>query len=98
MSVLVLGSSLRGLDSVARALVDRGEDVRLFDAEHPGAADGVGGMVTVLPATWDPAFLDGVDQVVTSPWFPETRPPIADALARIEAQGDGAVTRHARLT
>lgn len=82
MSVLVLGSSLRGLDSVARALVDRGEDVRLYDAENPGVPDGVSGGVTVLPAAWDPAFLDGVDQVVTSPWFPETRPPIADALAR----------------
>jgi len=81
VSVLILGSSLRGLDAVARTLVSRGEDVLLFDSEHPGAPEGLEGRVTVLPSEWHRSFVEGVDRIVTSPWFAENKPPIADALA-----------------
>lgn len=82
MRYLVLGSSLRGLDDVARLANEQGHDVALFDAENAGAPEDLQGRVDVLPVTWDPTFLDGVDRIVTTPWFAEIRPPITDALSR----------------
>ena len=82
MRYLLLGSSLRGLADVARSAVADGHEVLLYDAERPGAPHDLAGMVTVLDATWSPSMLDGVDRVVTSPWFSERVPPLSDVLAR----------------
>ena len=82
MRYLLLGSSLRGLADVARAVSAEGHDLVLFDAERPGIPDEVrDDGVEVLPTEWHESFLDGVDRIVTSPWFPETAPPLSDALA-----------------
>lgn len=81
MRCLLLGSSLRGLPDAAKTLVSEGHDVSLYDAEHPGVPEGIAAEdVVVLPTAWDPGHLDGIDRVVTSPWFPETAPPLADAI------------------
>ncbi len=82
MRYLILGSSLRGLDSAARAAVGDGHQVALFDAERPGAPDDLAGRVVVLDPVWSPAHLDGIERIVTSPWFAETEGPLADALER----------------
>ena len=82
MKYLMLGSSLRGLDSAARAAVGDGHDVVLYDAERPGAPEGLAGRVAVLDPVWSPAHLDGVERIVTSPWFAETEGPLADAIER----------------
>lgn len=80
MRCLILGSSLSGLADAARLAVNDGHEVLAFDAEHPGVPDDLTGMVTVLPQVWTTAHLDGVERVVTSPWFPETAPPLSDVL------------------
>ena len=82
MRYLVLGSSLRGLADVARTALAEGHDVVLYDSERPGAPADIADLVEVLPTTWDPAALDDIDRVVTSPWFPENRSPLADAVDR----------------
>ena len=82
MRYLLLGSSLRGLADVATTVMAEGHELVLFDAEQPGIPEGVrSDGVDVLPTDWDARFLDGVDRIVTSPWFPETAPPLSDALA-----------------
>lgn len=80
MRYLILGSSLTGLVDAARLAVIDGHEVLAFDAEQPGVPDDLAGSVTVLPAMWAVSHLDGVDRVVTSPWFPETAPPLSDVL------------------
>lgn len=82
MRYLILGSSLRGLHDVARAVIGDGHDAVLYDAEHPGAPDDLVGCVEVVGPEWTDAFLDGIDRVVTTPWNAETRPPVGSALAR----------------
>ncbi len=82
MRYLVVGSSLRGLADAASRAHDEGGDVVLFDLEHPGAPSGLEADATVLPRTWDASFLDGIDRVITSPWFAESQPPLSDAIAR----------------
>jgi UDP-N-acetylmuramoylalanine--D-glutamate ligase len=80
MRYLVLGSSLRGLADAARLALADGAEVALFDAEHPGAPDDLGGRVTVVRPPWSTDVLSEVDRVITSPWFAETRSPLADIL------------------
>jgi UDP-N-acetylmuramoylalanine--D-glutamate ligase len=81
MRYLVLGSSLRGLADAARVARSEGADVVLFDAERPGAPEGLEGELTVLEPEWTPAVLEGIDRVIASPWFAETEPPLADILS-----------------
>ncbi|MGI9667984.1 MAG: UDP-N-acetylmuramoyl-L-alanine--D-glutamate ligase [Acidimicrobiia bacterium] len=82
MRTLILGSSLRGLADVARTALNEGDQVTLFDAENPGAPDGLVGLVTVADSMWDQNTLTDVDAVVTSPWFSDRVPPLSDALAQ----------------
>jgi UDP-N-acetylmuramoylalanine--D-glutamate ligase len=79
--ILILGTSLRGLAQAARMGLADGADVVVFDAEVADPPVDLVDRVTVLPTDWDASYLDGVDLVVTSPWFPEVAPPIADVLA-----------------
>lgn len=81
MTLLMLGSSLRGLADAAALAIADGHDVAVYDAEHPGAPDGLERSVTVLDPEWSDRHLDGVERVVTSPWFAPNRPPLADAIA-----------------
>ncbi len=67
---------------VARTAAAEGHEVLLYDAEHPVDVDGIDGDVEVLPGEWAASHLDGVDRVVTSPWFPETSGPLLDVLER----------------
>lgn len=82
MRTLILGSSLRGLADVARISLAEGADVVLYDAENPGAPDDIVERVEVADPVWDDSVLDGVDRVVTSPWFSDRIPPISAALER----------------
>ncbi len=77
----MLGASLRGLADTARAASREGAEVLLFDQEKALNIDDLQGNVTVLPQTWSTDYLQGVDRIVTSPWFAETKPPLADAIA-----------------
>jgi len=77
---LILGASLRGLKDAAKLAVRDGAEVLLFDQEHAVRIEDVPGDITMLPRTWSASYLAGVDRIVTSPWFAETKPPIADAL------------------
>lgn len=77
----MLGSSLRGLADAATLAVADGHDVVLYDAERPGPPRGFVGDATVLDPRWTSGHLEGIDRIVTSPWFPEIDPPLADALA-----------------
>ncbi|MCL1595458.1 MAG: UDP-N-acetylmuramoyl-L-alanine--D-glutamate ligase [Actinomycetia bacterium] len=79
MRYLLAGASLRGMVDVATTLVDEKAEILLFDTESyvsPPEA----GSVTLLPKEWSAEFLAGVDRVVTSPWFSDTRPPLSDAI------------------
>jgi len=82
MKNLILGTSLRGLADVARISVAEGAEVIMYDTESPEPPPDLIGLVEVLPTRWQPDFLDGVDRVITSPWFSETRPPLLTALDR----------------
>jgi len=82
MRTLILGTSLRGLADAARISLVDGDEVVVYDAEVPEPPADLIDRVTVLPIEWMADHLDGIDRVVTSPWFPETRPPISDALSR----------------
>jgi UDP-N-acetylmuramoylalanine--D-glutamate ligase len=82
MRYLILGSSLRGLHDVARAVLSDGHAVTLYDAETPGAPDDLVGRVDVVGPAWSDQLLDGVDRIVTTPWNAETRPPVSSALDR----------------
>ena len=86
MRYLILGSSLRGLADAATLALADGDDVALYDAEHAGIPAGVepdgaaGDRVEVLDPEWRRSHLEGVDRVITSPWFAETAPPLRDIL------------------
>lgn len=82
MRTLILGTSLRGLADAARISIEEGADVVVYDTEEQDLPIDLTGRVSVLPTNWEADHLDGVDRVVTSPWFPETRPPISDVLSR----------------
>lgn len=82
MKILILGSSLRGLADAARISLAAGTDVLMYDTESPEPPNDLEGRVTVLPSEWHPDHLEGVDRVITSPWFAEVKPPISDAIAR----------------
>lgn len=82
MRSLILGTSLRGLADVARISVSEGAEVVVYDAEAPEPPPDLTGLVEVLPCEWQSSFLDGIDRVITSPWFAETRPPLDTAIRR----------------
>ncbi len=82
MRYLFVGASLRGILDAARTAAVEGAEVLLFDEERTIDVSGLAGDVSALASTWSTAYLDGVDRVVTSPWFPETRPPLSDAIER----------------
>ncbi len=81
MRYLVLGSSLRGLSDATALALEDGHSVAVYDAEHPASGVEFEGPVEVLPREWNQGNLDGIDRVITSPWFAETTPPLADVLA-----------------
>ncbi len=70
------------MEDVARTSLLEGGEVVLYDSESPGAPGDLHGSVTVLPQEWNPEYLQGIDRVVTSPWFTDLKPPVSDALAR----------------
>jgi len=80
--VLILGTSLRGLADAARISLHNGAEVLMYDAEVNEPPPDLVNRVTVLPTNWKPEYLVGVDRVITSPWFPQTEPPISDVLRR----------------
>jgi len=79
MKYLLAGATLKGMNDVASSLVADGEDVLLFDQESDIHV-AIEGSATVLPKAWSKDFLDGVDRVVTSPWFSDRYPPLSDAI------------------
>jgi UDP-N-acetylmuramoylalanine--D-glutamate ligase len=83
--VLVLGAARSGT-AAARLLAGAGTTVRLVDAKERAALPGLEALealgVEVRTGRHDPADLDGIDLVVTSPGIPKTAPPIRDTLAR----------------
>lgn len=81
MRYLFLGSSLRGLADAASLAAADGHEILLYDSEHPGVPPMLDAPATVLDAHWTAGHLEGVDRVVTSPWFPETSPPLSDAVS-----------------
>ncbi|GMQ93071.1 MAG: UDP-N-acetylmuramoyl-L-alanine--D-glutamate ligase [Acidimicrobiia bacterium] len=81
MRTLILGTNLRGLADAARISLADGAEVVMYDAESPQPPSDLSDRVTVLPAEWQTGFLDGVDRVVTSPWFAEVQPPLSDVLS-----------------
>ncbi|MEN8237568.1 MAG: UDP-N-acetylmuramoyl-L-alanine--D-glutamate ligase [Actinomycetota bacterium] len=77
---LLLGASLRGLDSVANTVASEGHDLVLFDQETTIEPPAGPGTVTVVEPPWTADYLSGVDRVVTSPWFSAIEPPLSDAI------------------
>ncbi len=82
MRTLILGTSLRGLADAARISLDEGAEVLMYDAEVNEPPPDLANRVTVLPTKWSSKYLVDVDRVITSPWFPQTEPPISDVLSR----------------
>ena len=78
MRYLLLGASLRGLGDVAQSLSREGNEVLLFDSET--VVEPPTGAEIVLGPLWSKDYLVGVNRVVTSPWFSETKPPLSDAI------------------
>lgn len=74
--ILVLGAGVSGA-AIARFLRRRGATFRVYDRAPIHDLEGV----EVTSGEWEPALLEGVALVVTSPGFPEHGPPIASALA-----------------
>jgi UDP-N-acetylmuramoylalanine--D-glutamate ligase len=81
MKNLILGTSLRGLADAARISLADGAEVVMYDAVSPEPPADLRRRVTVLPCEWRSDFLEGIDRVITSPWFAEVRPPLSDAIA-----------------
>ena len=75
MRTLVLGAAVSGL-AAARLAAGNGDEVVLYD-RRPVADPGF----ELHSGEWDPAMLDEVDQVVTSPGFPEHVGPIPSVIA-----------------
>lgn len=80
MKTLILGTSLRGLEDAARISLDEGAEVLMYDAEVNEPPPDLANRVTALPTKWRPEYLVDVDRVITSPWFPQTEPPLSDVL------------------
>ncbi|MBN2114290.1 MAG: UDP-N-acetylmuramoyl-L-alanine--D-glutamate ligase [Acidimicrobiia bacterium] len=78
MKVLVVGAAVSGRAAV-RLLEEQGEQVAVYDAD-PGALEGLEEGRRVHSGSFDPAWLQGVDLVVTSPGVPEHAPPLRAAL------------------
>ena len=78
MTTLVIGAAVSGRAASA-LLRANGEEVVLYDAD-PSALDGADAD-RAHGGAWDPALLDGIALVVTSPGVPEHAPPLRDALA-----------------
>jgi UDP-N-acetylmuramoylalanine--D-glutamate ligase len=80
--ILILGTNLRGLAHAARISLDEGAEVLMYDAEVNEPPPDLANRVTVLPTRWRSEYLVGVDRVITSPWFPQTEPPISDVMSQ----------------
>lgn len=80
MRTLILGTNLRGLAAAARLSLDDGDEVTVFDSHRSEPPPDLVGRVTVLGRQWSAENLNAIDRVVTSPWFPQSEPPISDAL------------------
>ena len=76
-TTLVLGAGVSGRGA-ADLLTRLGRRFRVYDEHAEGEVDGV----PIEAGPWDPRFLEGVVEVVTSPGFAEAAPPIRDALER----------------
>ncbi len=76
MTTLVLGAGVSGL-GVARLLHRLDRPFEVYDERATGELVGV----PITSGPWDPAYLIGIDQVVTSPGFAETSDPIRHAIA-----------------
>jgi UDP-N-acetylmuramoylalanine--D-glutamate ligase len=68
------------LADAARISLDEGAEVLMYDAEVNEPPPDLVSRVTVLPTNWRSEYLVDVDRVITSPWFPQTEPPISDVL------------------
>ncbi|MDJ0664911.1 MAG: UDP-N-acetylmuramoyl-L-alanine--D-glutamate ligase [Acidimicrobiia bacterium] len=75
MRTLVLGAAVSGL-AAARLARANGDDVAIYDRRPIAEVD-----FEVHSGEWDPAMLNEVDRVVTSPGFPEHVGPIPSVLA-----------------
>lgn len=73
---LVLGAAVSGR-AAAAVLRANGDKVLVYDAVD-GAAEGIDADA-IHTGAWDPAFLDGVDLIVTSPGIPPDALPLVDA-------------------
>ena len=76
MTTLVLGAGVSGLGA-ARLLRRLDRPFEVYDEHAAGILEGA----PIASGPWDPAYLIGIDRVITSPGFPETSRPIHDALA-----------------
>lgn len=80
MKVLVIGGAVSGRAAAALAR-EQGNDVLVYDRSEAATTgleeDGYG----VAVGDWDPALLEDVDLVVTSPGVPEHAAPLVDAAA-----------------
>lgn len=79
MRTLVLGAAVSGRAAV-RLSQARGDDVAIYD-RNADALQPLRHTAEVLSGEWDAAALQGVDQVVTSPGFPEHIGPIPDVMS-----------------
>lgn len=75
MKTLVLGAAVSGI-AAAKLARTNGDEVVLYD-RRPISDEGF----EVHSGDWDPTILDSIDQVVTSPGFPEHDGPIPGVLA-----------------
>jgi UDP-N-acetylmuramoylalanine--D-glutamate ligase len=78
MKVLVVGAAVSGRAAL-RLLEAGGHSVAVYDAD-PAAVQGLGEGRRFHGGPWDPAWLAGVDLVVTSPGVPEHSAPLQAAL------------------
>jgi len=72
MRTLILGTNLRGLAAAARLSLDDGDEVTVFDSHRSEPPPDLVGRVIVLGKHWSAEYLNGIDRVVTSPWFPQS--------------------------
>jgi UDP-N-acetylmuramoylalanine--D-glutamate ligase len=79
---LILGTNLRGLADAATISLEEGAEVTVYDSQRSDPPQNLIDRVTVLATEWTVDNLDGIDRVVTSPWFPPSDPPISDALSQ----------------
>lgn len=79
MRVLVLGAGLSGL-AASRLLTRLGTEHVIYD-QSAGALEQAPPGTGIVQGEWDPAVLDGVSLVVTSPGFKPHLPPLSDVRA-----------------